>query len=125
LSIDDIMSEMGHACQSEGQCDTTDIEKEAQLMSASNVLDIKVTIGPHGAYPTWIRNGLLDTMGAAIRSVAQCTPGTYTNTCPGVTAMAYCPRKKTQFVNCEVRTIFSLSLSLSLSLSPHTMQDQV
>lgn len=75
---------------------------KTQLFSSETVNDLTVTIGPDGEYPTWIRNGLLDALGAAARTVAKCTSGTYTNTCPGTTAMAYCPRKQTKFTNCEV-----------------------
>ena len=103
------MSAMAPICHESGQCETNDIELTSQLFSSETVKAIKVTLGPNGNYPTWIRNGLLDALGAAARVVAKCEDGTYTNTCPGTTAMAYCPRKKTQFTNCEVPKFWGIN----------------
>lgn len=89
-------------CHESGQCETNDIDLKSQLFSSETVTDIKVTVGPDGSYPTWIRNGLVDVLRASAKAVAKCEDGTYTNTCPGSTAMAYCPRTKTKFTNCEV-----------------------
>ncbi|KAH7377620.1 hypothetical protein BKA66DRAFT_422058 [Pyrenochaeta sp. MPI-SDFR-AT-0127] len=102
LTTDEIIGTVAPICHESGQCETNDLEMKAQLFSSESVKNLIITIGPDGEYPTWIRNGLLDTLGAAAKTVAKCTDGTYTNTCPGVSAMAYCPRKKTKFTNCEV-----------------------
>lgn len=56
-----------------------------------------------------IRNGLIDLLGVAVKGIAKCESGTYTNTCFGVTAMAYCPRKKTPYTNCEVPRFWGIT----------------
>ncbi|RAR03920.1 hypothetical protein DDE82_004798 [Stemphylium lycopersici] len=91
------------------QCETNPIELKGQLFKSESVDDIKVTLGPDGSYPTWIRNGLIDTLAAAAKEVAKCEDGTYTNRCFGTTAMAYCPQRKTQYTNCEVPRFWGIN----------------
>ncbi|KAF2847365.1 hypothetical protein T440DRAFT_471078 [Plenodomus tracheiphilus IPT5] len=81
----------------------------SMLFTASTATALKVTLGPDGTYPTWIRNGLIDALAAAVKTIAKCEDGTYTNTCPGTTAMAWCPRKETQFTNCEVPKFWGIN----------------
>ncbi|KNG48169.1 hypothetical protein TW65_05077 [Stemphylium lycopersici] len=96
-------------CHESGQCETNPIELKGQLFKSESVDDIKVTLGPDGSYPTWIRNGLIDTLAAAAKEVAKCEDGTYTNRCFGTTAMAYCPQRKTQYTNCEVPRFWGIN----------------
>lgn len=102
VTTDEIIGTVAPICHESGQCETNPLEMKSQLFTSESVTNLIITISPDGEYPTWIRNGLLDALGAAAKTVAKCEDGTYTNTCPGVTAMAYCPRRKTQFTNCEV-----------------------
>jgi hypothetical protein len=83
-------------CHESGQCETNDIELEGQLIApgrGGSVDNIKVILGPDGEYPTWIRNGLVDALRAAVKSISKCEDITHTNDCAGTTAMAYCPGK--------------------------------
>ncbi|KAI8931333.1 hypothetical protein NX059_011674 [Plenodomus lindquistii] len=102
LPLDDVISQLYTVCHESGQCETNDIELKSMLMSSEGADALKITLGPDGTYPTWIRNGLVDALGAAIKAVAKCETGTYTNKCFGSTAMAYCQQRKTQYTNCEV-----------------------
>lgn len=97
-----MFNNMANVCHESGQCETNEFELKSMRFSKTDAKALKVTLDPFGSYPTWIRNGLVDSLRAATKAVAVCTPGTYTNTCKGVTAMAWCPRKKTEFVNCEI-----------------------
>jgi len=96
------MAALAPICHESGQCETNTIDLKALLYSPSRVDAIKVSLGPDGAYPTWIRNGLLDALGAAVRTLAKCSTGTYVDRCHGTTAMGWCPQKETQYTNCEV-----------------------
>jgi hypothetical protein len=61
------------ACHESGQCETNDIEMDGQLIEpgrGGEVKDIKVILEPDGEYPTWIRNGLVDTLRAAVKAIA-------------------------------------------------------
>ncbi|CBX95969.1 hypothetical protein IAQ61_004795 [Plenodomus lingam] len=102
LSIDDIIAKIYEVCHETGQCETSTIDMKSMLLSSETATALKVSIDPAGSYPTWIRNGLVDALAAATKAVAKCTQGTHTNTCAGSTAMAYCPRRKTKYTNCEV-----------------------
>jgi hypothetical protein len=108
------MNDMGKVCHEAGLCETPPIVEKTQLIEGSTVSDIKVTLDPNGAYPTWIRNGLLDALNAAVRQIAVCTPGSHTDTCPGVSAMSYCPQTVTKYVNCVVSTLTRLTSSILL-----------
>ncbi|KAH4061665.1 hypothetical protein HBI70_199300 [Parastagonospora nodorum] len=109
LNIDAIIHQLAAVCHESGQCETNEIEMKSRFWKSENNHNLKVTLGPHGTYPVWIRNGLVDLLGVAVKAIAKCTSGTYTNTCPGVTAMAYCPRKKTQYTNCEVPQFWGIT----------------
>lgn len=102
MTLDTIFGAVAPICHESGQCETNDIELHAQFFKSESVENLDITIGPDGEYPTWIRNGLVDVLHAAVASIAKCESGTYTNQCFGSSAMAYCPRKKTKYTNCEV-----------------------
>jgi hypothetical protein len=87
LTLDMIMGDMGAACHGEGNCETTDIEKKSILWGKDSQKEWKVTLSPTGTYVSWIRNGLLDALGAAVKEVVKCESGTYTNKCFGSSAM--------------------------------------
>ena len=112
------MAAIGPICHESGQCETNEIELEGRLTTPDSINEIKVTLGPDGSYPTWIRNGLVDILALAVKEVAQCETGTYTNKCFGTTAMAYCPQKKSKYTNCKVPkyVFFTLHLHLHLPL---------
>ncbi|KAF1934940.1 hypothetical protein EJ02DRAFT_362609 [Clathrospora elynae] len=102
LSTDNIIAAIGPICHESGQCETNDIELNTLKYYTDSFNTLKVTIGPDGSYPTWIRNGLIDTLAAAVRTMAKCESGTYTDHCMSNTAMAYCPGRQTPFTNCKV-----------------------
>ncbi|KAL6711512.1 hypothetical protein ACN47E_004446 [Coniothyrium glycines] len=102
LTTDAIIAALNPICHESGQCETNPIDLKSQLFGPDAVDALKTTLRPDGEYPTWIRNGLVDALGAAAKAVARCEPGTYTNRCFGSSAMAYCPAKKTPYINCEV-----------------------
>ena len=94
IKISDIMDSLGHACKDEGLCDTSAIDIKGQLIEAGaegEIDDETLTINPFGSYPTWIHNGLLETLSAAVQAVAKCEDVTQWSGCASV--MAYCPRK--------------------------------
>ncbi|EMD63686.1 hypothetical protein GGP41_005676 [Bipolaris sorokiniana] len=109
LTPDAIMAAVGPICHESGQCETNPIELSGTLTSSSRVDPIKVTLGPDGSYPTWIRNGLVDLLALAAKEVAKCEEVTYTNRCFGTTAMAYCPQKKSKGINCEVPRFWGIN----------------
>lgn len=94
IKISEIIDSLYRACKDEGQCDTSAIDIKGQLIEAGaegRVDDETLTINPSGSYPTWIHNGLLETLNAAVQAVATCEDVTQWSGCASV--MAYCPRK--------------------------------
>jgi hypothetical protein len=94
IKIDDIIAKLASACSTQGQCDTSKIDLKGQLIAAgrgSSITDETLTIEPSGAYPTWIHNGLIDALSAAVKAVAKCEDVTNTPTC--ASTMSYCPCK--------------------------------
>lgn len=89
IKIDDVAGKLAEACHESGQCETNDIEMDGQIISTDTVNNIKLTLGPDGAYPTWIRNGLLDALFAAVKEIAKCEDTTHKPTCPN--PMVFCP----------------------------------
>ncbi|KAF1943690.1 hypothetical protein EJ02DRAFT_421116 [Clathrospora elynae] len=102
LSSDEIIGAVAPICHESGQCETNDVKLNTFIYSANTANTLEVTIGPDGSYPTWIRNGLLDTLAAAVRTMAKCENGTYTDRCRGTNAMAYCPDTEVPYTNCKV-----------------------
>ncbi|KAF2245815.1 hypothetical protein BU26DRAFT_488467 [Trematosphaeria pertusa] len=100
VTIDDIFAKLGEVCHESGQCETNDIELDGIIWSSNDQTEIKVTLGPDGEYPTWIRNGLLDGLKAAVQTVAKCEETTYHNSC-GFSPY-YCPAKDSKHMQCEV-----------------------
>ncbi|OAL01009.1 hypothetical protein IQ06DRAFT_135897 [Phaeosphaeriaceae sp. SRC1lsM3a] len=109
LKLDDIIGKLGEVCHESGQCETNDLTLKSTQWSADSNPELKITLGPDGTYPTWIRNGLIDTLGRSIKAVAKCKEVTYTNKCFGTTAMAYCPQKKSKHTNCEVPKFWGIN----------------
>lgn len=103
------MAAVGPICHESGQCETNPIELKAMITHSESADAIKVTLGPDGEYPTWIRNGLVDVLALAAKQVAKCTDVTYTNRCFGGSAMAYCPPNKHVATNCEVPKFWGIN----------------
>lgn len=91
IKIDDIASKLYEVCHESGQCETNDIKMDGQLLSTDSAENIELTLGPDGSYPTWIRNGLVDALIAAVHAIAKCEDTTHKPTCPN--PMVYCPGK--------------------------------
>lgn len=94
ISIDAIVGQLAAVCSTQGQCDTSPFQLTGQLIAAGlggTVEDETLTVNPSGSYPTWIHNGLIDALGAAVKAVAKCEQVTQTSACAN--PMAYCPRE--------------------------------
>jgi len=103
LNIDEIHDTLASVCHENGQCETNPVVKKARsIHGQTDQKDLIITLSPDGEYPTWIRNALVDMLFAAGKAAMKCENGQYTDMCPGVTAMAYCPQRKIKFVNCAV-----------------------
>lgn len=63
-----------YICHETGLCETNDIEFKGRYLENryGKNEEIKVTLEPHGAYPEWIRNGLVETLMAAVKKGAKC-----------------------------------------------------
>lgn len=87
------MGQLGNACHTTGLCDTSPltisgtIEDEGYSGSSDEVL----TLTPSGDYPSWIHNGLMDSLSAAINAAQNCSSYTHQDNC-GYSAY-YCPCK--------------------------------
>jgi hypothetical protein len=74
------------ACHETGQCETNEITLDGWWQASGlngEMGPITVTMGPSGAYPTWIRNGLVDTLKAAVVAGAKCGDSHNTQGCQG------------------------------------------
>ncbi|KAI0531554.1 hypothetical protein GGR58DRAFT_524417 [Xylaria digitata] len=52
---------------------------------------ITVVVNPSGSYPTWIHDGLIDALRAAVKAVADCKDVSQTLLCTNPNPMLYCP----------------------------------
>ncbi|ORX94517.1 hypothetical protein BCR34DRAFT_608240 [Clohesyomyces aquaticus] len=75
--IDDIHHHLAEVCHEHGQYDSSDVTFSTAAWALHNYEPGTITITPNGAYQTWTRNGLLDTLMAAVRAIAVCEKGTY------------------------------------------------
>ncbi|KAF2646751.1 hypothetical protein P280DRAFT_18239 [Massarina eburnea CBS 473.64] len=110
-SIDDIFAKLDDACHTTGQCETNDISVKSQFLTKDSVSDISITLGPAGAYPTWIRNGLIDALKAAVKEIAKCSDVTHTDNC-GFSA-TFCPGKTTTKNQCEVPAFWGINYQVA------------
>ncbi|KAF2466174.1 uncharacterized protein BDR25DRAFT_306336 [Lindgomyces ingoldianus] len=102
ITIETIIDALAKACSTQGQCDTSALEFKGQLVESGtgSVTDETLTVDPSGAYPTWIHNGLIDSLYAAVKAIAKCEDVTNTPTC-GFSAY-YCPSKPFTVTECVV-----------------------
>lgn len=94
ITIDEIVERLATACSTQGQCDSSPIEIRGESVVAgygSSPPGETLTVNPIGSYPTWIHNGLIEALGAAVKAVAECKDIKHTPSCPN--PMAYCPGK--------------------------------
>ncbi|KAF2111832.1 hypothetical protein BDV96DRAFT_634595 [Lophiotrema nucula] len=75
--IDDIHNQLASVCHEHGSCDTNDVIFTTAAWAQRDYEPGTITIQPDGEYPTWIRNGLLDTLMAAVKAIAKCESGVY------------------------------------------------
>ncbi|KAF2117238.1 hypothetical protein BDV96DRAFT_571744 [Lophiotrema nucula] len=110
VKIDDIFASVGDACHTTGLCDTNDITFPGWWQAdgtGGTMGPITVTVGPSGSYPTWIRNGLLDSLKAAVVAGAKC--GDSTNIQPCVSGDETCTGPvKTVAYQCEVPAFWGI-----------------
>ncbi|KAL4732971.1 hypothetical protein BDV11DRAFT_214583 [Aspergillus similis] len=103
IKIGDITDKLNKVCSTQGQCDTNPFTLNGQLVEpglGGSVNNLILTVNPSGAYPTWIHNGLIDTLYAAVTTLADCYEVTNTPTCPS--PMTYCPSKPFTVTECKV-----------------------
>ena len=93
IAIDKIIDELAKACSTQGQCDTSSIEIKGSWIPQGwgDTVGETLTVNPSGSYPTWIHNGLIDALHAAVKEIATCKDVTHQSPCPN--PMAYCPCK--------------------------------
>lgn len=81
--VDVVFQKFASACATSGLCDTTPVQVTgyslwSQGRNPSSDTGITITIVPGGVYPTWIHNGLLEALQAAVDKAAVCSSVTYT-----------------------------------------------
>lgn len=119
VTIDDIVGQLGDACATTGQCDTSTRTLDGQLIAAgrgSSVEDITVSIDPSGAYPVWIRNGLIDILKATVKEVAKCEDITNTPTCPN--PAVFCPAEPFTVNECTVPKYWGVNYQADADAAP-------
>lgn len=104
VSLDEMTTKLFDVCHTTGLCETNEIEYKGRyfVQGIGKNEDITVKLGPHGSYPTWIRNGLVDTLKAAVMAGAKCEEVTnyQANQCFG--NRGECTFDKATGVMCEV-----------------------
>lgn len=103
VKLADMFSKLYEVCHESGQCETTDQTFDGwwQADGANGDMGpITVTMTPEGAYPTWIRNGLVDALKAAVVAGAKCGDSINTQLCEG--GDKGCSPTKTTAYQCEV-----------------------
>nr|POE59389.1 hypothetical protein CFP56_24658 [Quercus suber] len=94
-ALDDIFPKLAEACV-EGTCDETVVPWPTTIWSKYDSEPGNVTITPHGGYPIWMRNGLLGALEGAVKAVANCTQGTYSQVGSGLLLLTSLRRKSAQ-----------------------------
>ncbi|ORY08484.1 hypothetical protein BCR34DRAFT_11899 [Clohesyomyces aquaticus] len=103
VSLDEMFKRMQSVCHESGNCETNDITFDGWYMAPGNnapMGPIVVTMAPSGSYPTWIRNGLVDSLQAAVKAVAKCGTVHNTQLCQG--GDKGCSPVKSEAFQCEV-----------------------
>ncbi|MCJ1347368.1 hypothetical protein MMC31_005592 [Peltigera leucophlebia] len=103
ITIDEIIKNLAVACSTQGQCDTSPFEITGDTINPGLAFTTgeTLTVNPSGSYPTWIHNGLIDALSAAVKAIAECKPINTTPACYG-NAMAYCPSQEITLSQCTV-----------------------
>jgi hypothetical protein len=109
LTTDEIMAAVIPICHESGQCETNSIELTSYLTRNRGVDEIKVTLGPDGEYPTWIRNGLVDLLALAVKQVAKCEQVSYMPICHGAPGKVDCDYDMRTGTNCEVPQFWGIN----------------
>ena len=94
ITISDVMSKMVDACGDEGQCVTSPVSIDGELVwpgLGGEVDGETLTITPSGDYPSGMQGNLLAALNAAIGAAVNCTLVTNIPTCPN--PESYCPGK--------------------------------
>ncbi|PGH16235.1 hypothetical protein AJ80_05258 [Polytolypa hystricis UAMH7299] len=110
IKIDDVMKKLDAACYTEGVCNTRPFELKGQIHSkglGSTSNNIKLIVNPDGAYPTWIHNGLLQALHAAVKKVAKCKNITSRPKCSFT--QGYCPHKPFTTNQCKVPKFWGIN----------------
>lgn len=99
-------------CHESGQCETEEQTFDGWWQASGPNGDmgpITVTMNPSGAYPTWIRNGLVDALRAAVLAGARCGDSTNTQLCQGGIDNKGCSPVKTVAYQCEVPAFWGIN----------------
>ncbi|KAF2498238.1 hypothetical protein BU16DRAFT_570799 [Lophium mytilinum] len=103
VDINAMFDALTGACHESGQCDTSPLTFDGWWQASGlngEMGPIVVTMDPSGAYPTWIRNGLVDTLRAAVLAAANCGNSVNTQGCGG--DEKGCQLTKTTAWQCEI-----------------------
>ncbi|KAI0379048.1 hypothetical protein F5Y04DRAFT_283135 [Hypomontagnella monticulosa] len=107
IQIDQVLDSLYDKCSEGGMCDTGDITLPGELLSGGDVESVTATIRPSGNYHTWIRNGLLEAVRAAVTRAADCSNVTHEDRCPD--ARSYCPDNTITHHQCIVPRFWGVS----------------
>lgn len=97
-------------CHEAGQCETQPQTFDGWWQADGPNGDmgpITVTMDPSGAYPTWIRNGLVDALRAAVAAGARCGDSTNVQLCQG--GDKGCQPVRTVAHQCEVPAYWGIN----------------
>ncbi|CAG8961308.1 hypothetical protein HYFRA_00013769 [Hymenoscyphus fraxineus] len=81
--VNTVFDAFAKTCATSGLCNTSPVDITgyslwSQGRNPSSNTGITITIVPGGVYPTWVHNGLLDGLKAAVQKAAVCKDVTYT-----------------------------------------------
>ncbi|KAI0860478.1 hypothetical protein F4860DRAFT_221366 [Xylaria cubensis] len=112
VKVQDIIDILSGACSEQGNCNTNEGSIDGQIVNGGRggeVKDITVVVTPGGDYPTWIHNGLLETLLDALDKAVECQEVTNISDCVGSGLGAYCPEHKITVNQCKLPKYFAVN----------------
>ncbi|KAI0150516.1 hypothetical protein GGR57DRAFT_471780 [Xylariaceae sp. FL1272] len=124
VEVQDIMDILNSACAESGNCDTNEQGADGQIIGSGRggeVVDITVNVTPGGSYgmyrfissyvgkESWIHNGLLDTLHAALDAAVECEEVTHSDDCVGSGLGSYCPPNEITVNQCKLPNFIAIN----------------
>jgi hypothetical protein len=72
VQIREIIHELPIACSTSGMCNTSPLTFKGRYVTGKVGTGLEVKVKPSRAYKTWIHNGLIDMLEAAVKKISQC-----------------------------------------------------